>query len=357
MDPALLIPTPDSIPAHRAWFEFFLILTFMLHLLFMNTMVGSGIIAFFYALRRPSKPNLDALQKDIAQKLTFVIAFTINLGVAPLLFLQVLYGQFLYVSSLLMGVFWLSGVGLLIVAYYIAYLFKFRFDRLQHLRIYFLGATVLLLMTIGFLFTNNMTLMLSPSVWIQYFNNPHGTLLNLGDPTLWPRFFHFMTASVAIGGLFIALTWRRKERQGIPQASENIILGMKWFTGASIIQIALGIWFLFSLPASVRALFWGGSGLHTFVLITGFAGALIVIGCGHKHKVLPAAIVTLLTVLDMIILRDLVRSAYLQPYFRISDLKVIAQVSPLILFLVTLGIGLGAIVYILRLAFRAGNET
>ena len=113
---------------------------------------------------------------------------------------------------------------------------------------------------------------------------------------------------------------------------------------------------MLSLPASVRALFWGGSGLHTFVLLTGLAGALIAIGCGAKRKVLPAATMTLLTVLDMIILRDLVRSAYLQPYFRISDLKVIPQVSPLILFLVTLGIGLGAVVYILRLAFRAGNE-
>ena len=51
---------------------------------------------------------------------------TVNLGIPPLLFLQTLFGQFLYSSSILMAVFWLSVVPVLIVAYYAAYGFVHR---------------------------------------------------------------------------------------------------------------------------------------------------------------------------------------------------------------------------------------
>jgi hypothetical protein len=56
--------------------------------------------------------------------------FSVNFGVAPLLFVQVLYGHFFYASSILMAVFWLAVIPLLIAAYYAAYLYGFRFGAL-----------------------------------------------------------------------------------------------------------------------------------------------------------------------------------------------------------------------------------
>ena len=41
-----------------------------------------------------------------------------------MLFLQVLHGNLIYTSSILMGVYWLSVIGLFILAYYRAYLYK-----------------------------------------------------------------------------------------------------------------------------------------------------------------------------------------------------------------------------------------
>jgi len=52
-----------------------------------------------------------------------------HLGVAPLLFLQVLYGRLFFTSSILMAGFWLAVVPLLIVAYYCAYVVAFRGQR------------------------------------------------------------------------------------------------------------------------------------------------------------------------------------------------------------------------------------
>jgi len=201
VDPLALIPAPDSIPVHWGWLHFFFLLTFVLHLLFMNAMLGTGIIALVKSLKG-TRQDLP-IAKEISLKLPYTIAFTINMGVAPLLFIQVLYGNFIYTSSVLMGWYWLSIIGILIIAYYSAYLFDFKFDTLGSARSIFIAVCVILMLLVAFLFTSNITLMLTPEKWVRYFSNAGGTILNLSEPTLIPRFLHFVCASIAIGGLFL----------------------------------------------------------------------------------------------------------------------------------------------------------
>ena len=168
-----------------------------------------------------------------------------NFGVAPLLFLLVLYGQFIYVSSQLMAVFWLSVIALLMAAYYLAYDYKFNFRRSGDFRRSMIGIAAILLLCIAFLFCNNMTLMLNPSSWASYFGNSGGTLLNLSDPSLLPRYLHFITATLAIGGLFVAIVWTLRKNH--PNSENNIAAGMNWFVYATLAQIAVGFWFQMSL--------------------------------------------------------------------------------------------------------------
>jgi predicted permease len=49
------------------------------------------------------------------------MTFVINLAVPPLLFAQVLYGRALYTSSVLIGLYWISIIGLLMLAYWLLY--------------------------------------------------------------------------------------------------------------------------------------------------------------------------------------------------------------------------------------------
>lgn len=155
-----LVPTPDAIPVAWGWFQFLLLLTLPLHLLFMNAMVGSAGMALIARLS-PAEPSR-RLAHELAKILPFLVAFTVNLGVAPLLFNQVLYGHFLYVSSVLMGVFWLAVIPLLILAYYALYLYGFRFNKAGSPGTLLLAFALLMFFVIGFIFTNNMTLMLDP---------------------------------------------------------------------------------------------------------------------------------------------------------------------------------------------------
>jgi hypothetical protein len=348
MDVAALIPTADTLPVPWGWFQFLLLLTFLLHLLFMNAMLGSAIIGLVSELRKPSEPP--PLARDLAGSLPFLIAFAVNFGVAPLLFLQVLYGHFMYTSSVLMAVYWLSVVGALILVYASTYYRRIRYDDLGGKRVRFLGLAVFLLLAIGFIFSNNMTLMLRPEAWTGYFTHRGGTLLNLSDPTLIPRWLHFMTASVAVGGLFVALVGRWRNDTG------RVTTGLRWFTYATLVQITVGLVFLISLPDSIRILFLGDSTLHTSLLLAGVVLALAAVGLAMADLLWPCVAAAGLTVSIMILMRDLLRRAFLAPYFAPTDLEVVPQYSPMIVFFLSLVIGLGIVGYMLVLAARAVRE-
>lgn len=354
MNPATLIPAPDPLQVPWGWFQFLLLLTFFLHIVTMNIMVGCGFIALVKQLANPEKNR--EFCRDVSEKLTYSIAFTVNFGVAPLLFLQVLYGHFMYTSSVIMGAYWLSIVFFLIAAYYLAYLYKFKFDAWAVRQNWLLGSSLAIMLLIGFFFTNNITLMQTPETWPLYFNHPGGFFLNLAEPTLITRYLHFMVAAVATGGLFLAGLASFQHRLPEQERKARIKSGLMWFSYATMVEIAVGIVFLFNLPKPVLKIFIGGDWLATVLFFTAMAGAFFSVVYGMKEKLWHAAAALGATILTMILVRDLARQAYLKPYFTPADLPVAAQYSPMLLFFAILAIGLGIIYYMLRLAWRSAKE-
>lgn len=354
MNPATLIPTPDAIPVPWGWFYVLLMLTFLLHILVMNAMLGGGIISLISALRGGEQNLL--LSKEFSYKWPYTIAFAVNMGVAPLLFVQVLYGQFIYSSSILMAVWWFAIIGLLILAYYAAYIYDFKFDVLGGLRIFVLEFAVLIMLLIAFFFTNNMTLMLQPDKWFAYFSGGGGTLLNLSDPSLIPRYFHFVTGAIAVAGLYLALIGHFRFTKSKVERNALIDKGMRYFTVATGIQILFGLWFLIALPKNIMMLFMGGSGYGTILLLLGLILAGVALYFGYRKQLINASVATLVLLVVMILMRDLVRVAYLKPYFQLSDLTVQPEYSPMIFFLVVFVAGLALIGYMLKLAFGCRKE-
>ena len=176
MDPTSLIPPPEAIPVNWVWLQIFLVLTTFLHLLAMNIMLGSGFIALAGPLACGDY-NIP-MSKSLARTVPYSLAFTINFGVAPLLFLQTLYGQFFYTSTVLMAVFWLAIPFLVIISYYLLYIYNFQFDNIGHQSV-LLGIPIAAFLTIAFIFVNNITLMQTPESWVGYFSQRSGFLMNL----------------------------------------------------------------------------------------------------------------------------------------------------------------------------------
>jgi len=259
-----------------------------------------------------------------------------------------------------MGWYWLSIIGILIIAYYSAYLFDFKFDTLGSARSIFIAVCVILMLVTAFLFTSNITLMLTPETWTRYFSNAGGTILNLSEPTLIPRYLHFVCASIAVGGLFLAIVGKIKTKiktgKGNDNFEEMISSGMKWFSYATLVQVIIGFWFAVSIPNDIILLFLGGSSFATLLFFSGLTCAGAALFFGFNKRVWPSAGAVVFTIIVMVLMRDMVRTAYLKPYFALSDLKVEPQYSPMILFMVTLIAGIGLIGYMLKLATKRKKE-
>lgn len=348
-----LIPVPDAVPVHWGWFQVLLTVTFVLHVLFMNFMLGGSVIALAATLRGGRSEVADWL----SGKLPFSVAFAVNAGVAPLLFVQVIYGHFVYSSSIMMAAAWFAIIPLLIIAYYSLY--GFRGAQAPGGRTLLIAAATLILLFVGFLFTNNWTLSTTPDRWSAYFSHAGGTYWNLGEPTLWPRYLHMVVGAIAVAGLGVAAFGQVRVGKGGDGAKLGAGLvdhGMGWFKWATLAQMALGLWWLFVLRSDVMKLFMGGNLVATIAFGAGFLLAIGALLTGFLKKVWLSVILTVGTLLMMAVMREFVRYGYVREYFTPGQLKVNPEIGSLILFLVTFVIGIGCVGYMLKLAANAGKE-
>lgn len=328
------IPTADTIPVAWGWFQFLLLLTFPLHLLAMNAMVGGlaiGVVQQFKGGEMETR-----LAHRIAFSLPLFIAFAVNFGVAPLLFLQVLYGHFSYTSSVLMGMFWISVVPILIVAYYGAYLYDFKFSSLGAAAKWVGLAVLLMLFVIGYFFVNNMLLMTLPEQFAAYFQHRDGSLLVSGEREFLPRYLHMMTGAIAVGSLFVALLgrFRGAENPGLRDHSARV--GMNTFFVMTLINVAAGTWYLLSLPREQMMLFMGRNLGATVSFVVALCLVIAVLVSSYRKRLAITIGGTVLLVYLMSFMRAWLRSDLLAPYFNLGQLQVEPQYSPLIFFVVCL---------------------
>lgn len=346
MDFRTLIPSPDVLQVHWAWFQGLLNVTFILHLILMNLMLGGVLICFVNQLRG----STSELDRFVVGKLPFAIAFTVNFGVAPLLFLQVIYGQFIYTSSVLMAWPWLSVVALLIVGYYGVYIYGIKWEVLGTGRGFVSAMVACCFLLIAFVFVNNMTMMLTPEAWVRYFSEPRGLLLNLGDPSLLPRYLHFILSSTAVAGLALALYGDWQVRCGYEIKAGVRKLGLHWFIGSTFAQLGVGLWFFRALPLQVRSFSGSWSAdLFTLFLSVGIVATLLSLVFALARRVRATALMALLTIVSMVGVREIVRVQYLSPYFSPADLPLVPQYSPMLLFLLFFAGGIALIWYMVRL--------
>jgi hypothetical protein len=358
------IPDVDPLPLPGpVWlFKFLLLFTFTLHLVAMNCALAGGAAAALNALRgrNPLHPFSRRLAAELARMLPTLLALTITLGVAVLLFVQVLYGNLLYTSSILIGVFWLSVLALVMAAYYGYYYFEAKHGATRG-AIAAASIAVLCLLSVAFIFSNNMTLVLTPARWLaMYRAHPNGVNLNLAERTLLPRYLHMLVGAVAVLAAAVChMACHRLKKE--PEYGGWLL--RRWsllFAAASGVEILLGLWFLLALPRSV-ALYLMSSGLGATVFGLGMLGGLaammlILVGAQTRR---PAPFVhagfglTILTVALMVGLRQLVRTAYLHPYAQPESLATAPQTGIILLFFVLFVLGLATVGYILLLLARA----
>lgn len=195
----LLRAEPLGLPVPPSWLFGLKVFGFILHMIFMNLWLAGMPTAL--TLRNAQPRVADRLFKAMP----FFMAFGINAGIVPLLFLQVLYPQFFYPATILQAWFWLLIIPLLILAYYAVYFAAFDRHRV-------LAASVasILLAWIGLTFSSAMTLTASPQSWPAIFMESaeagavHGFALHLNLEALL-RFLMMLGLSFGTLAAFLAL--------------------------------------------------------------------------------------------------------------------------------------------------------
>ncbi len=364
-DPATLIPVLDGLPAPWSLMALLLYLTFLLHLILMNTVVGVAVITLLAKLGAASgftlKERAAAAHGGHTPDLLLPkgVAFVVNLGIPPFLFMQCIYGQYIYSSSILMGMWWLSVMLVVMLAYYGLYINMYRHGLSPAVRTTALAISVLLLLWNAFLFVNNMTLLQDPARWAAYAHNAAGTLLNIGDAQVPPRYLHVILSCLAVGGLALALpaatALRRLAREGGGPADAIPLLekkkrALRWFFYATLAQFPVGAWFFMALPEAQRAVFMGGDALGTALFALSLILTALCLITAWRERAWCTVWGALLVIAMMAGMRTLLRASMLEPYYAPQMREL--DFGPLALFLGALALSLISFFWLARVYMR-----
>jgi hypothetical protein len=162
--------------------------------------------------------------------------------------------------------------------------------------------------------------------------------------------------AVAVAGLGKATWFRFSKNMDEDRQKEGIHDGLRTFGIMTIAQIAIGIWFWLSLPEHIWKLFMGGNIAYTVLMLAGWLLALLVLHSSFSNRYWVALATGLSTLAIMVVVRDLVRQAYLDKVFHPKDLLVTGESSPLVAFLGIFIVGLFFLGYMIRIAVKPETE-
>ena len=339
------IPDPDPLaqpaPGWLAWS--LLLLTFFLHLLPMNLILGGSILAAvsWARGRKGDRPHHAELARWFAKAAPSAVAAAVTLGVAPLLFLQVLYGRLFFVSSILMGWFWLSVILLVILAYYGCYALAFRGEGLGATQRWVRWLVPVLFAAVAFLYVNNTSLSLRPDVFQDRFlADARGLHLNWDDPTLFPRYLHMLLGAAAVAGMAVAVLGLARRGRDPEFGRWAVRHGNLWFSVSTGLNLVAGVLWLVTLPRETMLRFMGQGAAATIAFVLGLLFALGALAMGllaipsaePRGLVRGAAASLLLTLVSMVVMRDQVRAAALEAAGFQANPWVAPQWGPIAIF-------------------------
>jgi hypothetical protein len=363
VSPILPPPDPSPVPGPVWLLKVLLYVTFLFHVLFMNLTFGGALLATVYGFK--GKPKHLVAAWSLMRPMPYLIAFTITFGVAPLLFVQVLYGPLVYTAAILMGVPFILIIPALLLAYSLAYFCKNRWERLGSWRKVLSLLLFLLFGYVGFTYVNLFTLMLEPDRFHnKYLNHPGGLQMNLADPTIWPRFLHVLLGAVAVSGLWVAISGLRRLSLEPEQGRWQYRSGATWTAGATLVNFAAGAWWLLAIPREVMMIYMGGDALATGAFALGLACALatlvlVLLGINAlkpKPYLMGSMHSLVLTLACMVVMRDRLRDAGLGAQYDVTKLPVSPQWGAILLFAGLFLSGAAVAAWLLRQGHKARRE-
>jgi len=351
---------PFGVPFFPWVFQLLLVLTFALHIIFVNLVIG-GLALAVYNHYKGGDFNL-RLSRALARASTVNISLAMVLGVAPLLFVQVIYDPFWYVSNTLSAWWAMAFLLLVVLGFLSAYVFYLKrrqpgqgFGGCGILALFFL-------LVAGFILSALSLQALVPDQWLLWYT-ANGGLATTGSGLYRfeaGRFSHFIVPAFINIGIFMMLyAWYFRPRTDVDGKYLDWVAqsGAKLAKVATMVQVLVGFWWLLALPAELQFMtnpfLWGGALLGVGLLV-----GLMKAEVAPERYALPLALFSLVAVLGMGSAREVLRMAYLQVFeYSIYDYPTSIDWGSTVLFLGTFVMGLVVIAYPLAVVFKLGRGT
>jgi hypothetical protein len=219
---------------------------------------------------------------------------------------------------------------------------------------------VLLMLSIAFIFVNNMTLLETPQRWLgMYRAHPNGWNLNLGDASVLPRYLHMINGAMVVFSAILAEMGLRKMKVSEGYGRWLLQRSSVVFALCTGLQFLFGMWLLLAIPRDIAMDVLRSpltAAIFGLALVSAIAAMLLILLGSMQAR--PAAMVhsgfavTMVTLFLMVCLRFLLRVAYLKPYVNLGSLHVSPQVGVIALFLALFVGGLATVAYMLWLVVR-----
>ena len=333
------LPDSNFLPAPLWLITVLHILTLSLHFAAMNFMLGGILIAAAGAFTR----HRDTLLfRRLMALLPSAMAATVTLGVAPLLFLQLVYPQQMYAAAIVSGWFWLFVIPVVILAYYFLYAAAFSGKADASRGAGFLWPALPCLFYVSLLYTSVFTLAERPDLMLQlYRQSQSGWQANpeLGYCLL--RWLHMILGAVAVGSFFASLLGKDD-----PELFPIFKRIYAWGIG---IAAAAGLTYLVSLREAMSGLLRGPA---AWVLA---AGILVSLGSLYflwKRLFVFSGLALLTSLVLMVTTRHQLRLLQLQGQFDPASWRIAPQWFAFALFAACLAIAGVTVLCLLRLYCR-----
>lgn len=319
------------------------LVTLTLHFVAMGALFGGlGALVLLRAPGKWSHPRVLAM----VRLLPTLMALTVTLGVAPLLFLQLVYHRQVYAAAIVSAWFWLGVVGAVIVAYYLLYAAAFGSHRPDPAPGRQLALALLFLLFVSLVLSSVFTLAETPealaAAWAQ---DPSGAALNPEAGRWVPRWLHLVAGALALGSFTLAAFVRDDEKL-FAAAKASYLWSM-------VAAILLGLAALAGLgdhllPYMRSAAIWWTT-----------ASLLLSLGSLHllfKKRLVSAGALLFVSLVGMVVQRHLARLLVLGDALDPAAMAVRPQWGVFGLFLVCFVAMLGVVAWMLRLFFAKAAE-
>lgn len=335
---------PFGFPFPTAFYLMFYVLTLVIHVVFMNyVLAGAGYLAVVSVftggetIQRQNTPTALILR----DWLPFAISAAITAGVAPLLFIQILYKERFYTANLLLSHRWMAIVPVLIVGFYLAYLLKSktigRWPSIVRVLVGF-GAFLCILFTAYSWTENHLLSMAGTATWADFYGS---TALMYEHPQLLPRLALWCVGAIPTMALLVAWQLRYKTNHDgdAPPPSEYQRLSLFALTGI-VLSLACGGLYYSALDTNADHTVTGRFALPYLIvagvglLAQSLAWTLILLRQRLTTGRLALATTgMLLTVIGMTVVREAIRLSAVDIEALYERHKAATQVGGLFVFL------------------------